>query len=127
MAKTNTISTAARFPAGEAETHPMGASARHPQGDALAPHAGAAQPPLDLSLGHIGTIEAVSPSDVEVQDMGPFRVVFDYSTMTGKVFTDTSAFACRADRRAAERKFHKEALRIGREMGFAISMGGGHE
>lgn len=85
---------------------------------------GAAKPSLDLSLGHIGTTEHVSPADVEVQDIGPFRVVFDYSTMTGKVFTDTSAFVCRADRRAAERKFHKEALRIGRETGFAISMGG---
>ena len=98
-------------------------AATTPTWDAPAALAGAAQPPLDLSLGHIGTTRQVAASDVAIDDIGPFRVVFDFSTMTGKVFTDASAFSSRAERRAAEREFEKVAARISRETGFALSKG----
>lgn len=102
MAKTNATGMAARFPAGEAETHPMGASARRPQGEALAPHAGAAQPPLDLSLGHIGT----SPMDAEIDFVsdGPYTVQLDYEGMTATLSVDRDSHYSRDVRRRSLRK-----------------------
>ncbi len=83
-------------------------------GDALAPRPGAAQPPLDLSLGHIGTIEeGEGPASLEVEDFGPFRVVFDPEAGRGAVYVDNTAFANRAERRAAERQFRKTLERVG--------------
>jgi hypothetical protein len=102
----------------------FGKAARHPARDAQAPRPGAAQPPLDLSLGHIGTIGEGTDPDIEVEDIGPFRVVFDHASMTGKVFTDTSAFANRAERRAAEKQFRRAVGRANGETGFAIRKGG---
>jgi hypothetical protein len=95
-----------------------------PDREALAPPSGAAQPPLDLSLGHFGTTAEETTLEVDVQHIGPFRVVFNLRTATGAVSTDLSAFSNRAERRAAEREFLKVAARIGRETGLTISMGG---
>ena len=101
-----------------------GKAARHPARDARAPRPGAAQPPLDLSLGHIGTTVESTDPDIEVEDMGPFRVVFDHTTMTGQVFTYESAFANRAERRAAEKSFRRAIGRSSAQTGFGLAKGG---
>lgn len=104
----------------KAELNVQAASAT--AGDALAPRPGPAKPALDLSLGHFGTSE--EDSSIQIEEFGPFKVVFDLRTRTGSVVTDASAFHSRQERRAAEREFFKVAARIGRETGFTISMGG---
>jgi hypothetical protein len=80
MPKTNTISTAARFPVGEAETHP----------------------PLDLSLGHIGT----SPMDAEIDFVsdGPYTVQLDYEGMTATLSVDRDSHYSRDVWRRSLRK-----------------------
>ena len=83
-------------------------------------HPGAAQPPLDLSLGHIGTIHSLGRAAEWAEDIGPFRVFFDPATRKARVLIDRSAFANREERRAAEREFRKVAMRIGRETGFTV-------
>lgn len=80
---------------------------------------------LDLSLGHFGTRE--EDSSIQVEEFGPFKVVFDLRAGTGRVVTDASAFRSRQERRAAEREFIKVVTRIGHETGFDVSLGGSHE
>jgi hypothetical protein len=86
-------------------------------------HPGAAQPPLDLSLGHIGTKDSFGEAALLVEDIGPFRVVFNPETRQAQVTTDRSAFANREERRAAEREFRRTAVRIATETGFDVSFG----
>lgn len=87
-------------------------------------HPGAAQPPLDLSLGHIGTRGNESEPLVRVEQLGPFRVEFDLTTGLAVVHTDAGAFQSRAERRAAERAFLRLAVRNARGLGFRFSMAG---
>jgi hypothetical protein len=87
-------------------------------------HPGVAQPPLDLSLGHLGTRDSFGEAAELVEEIGPFRVVFYPATGQSRIFTDRSAFANREERRAAEKEFRKAAARIARETGFAVSKGG---
>lgn len=76
-------------------------------GDASAPRPGAAQPPLDLSLGHIGTRDREEDAEL-VDTFGPFRVVFDSANGQARIFTDDAAFSNRQERRAAERKVFQD-------------------
>lgn len=89
-----------------------------PETDGLAAAvAGRAQRGLDLSLGHFGNEPEGS---LEVQDFGPFRVVFDVKSRQLTVLTNASAFASRAERRSAEREFRKIVFRVSRETGFDV-------
>ena len=97
-----------------------GKAARALAKGALAPRPGAAQPPLDLSLGHIGTTGEGNDRDVEVLDFGAFRLVLNLKTGASQLFTDASAFANRAERRAAEKQFWRAANRVSRKSGFAV-------
>jgi hypothetical protein len=86
-------------------------------------HPGAAPPPLDLSLGHIGTRDSFGEAAEVVDKIGPFQIVFYPATRQFRVFTDRSAFANREERRAAEKEFRKVSTRIARETGFSVSKG----
>jgi hypothetical protein len=83
-------------------------------------HPGAAQPPLDLSLGHIRTRDSEADAEL-VENIGPFRVVFGADARRARVFTDRSAFPNRQQRRAAEREFCKVAECNWDETSFEVS------
>lgn len=75
---------------------------------------GAAQPPLDLSLGHFGTSGDVQ--EIDVVNFGPYTVVVDYGSMTVEVDLESSPPVSRQIRRAARRKVDRlvaEAQRAG--------------
>lgn len=109
--ETNTYNTAARFPEGESRDAPRGGGLPHPAGDALAPQRGAAQPPLDLSLGHISTSgHQVANEAVHVVDyvtFGPYFVTLDYGLMVVNVAADDLAMFSRMERREGTRKVEK--------------------
>lgn len=92
-------------------------AAATPDGDAEAPRRGAAQPPLDLSLGHIGTRDSDGSAADLIEDVGPCRLVFSPSTQQVSVLLDESAFTNREERRAAKRELRRRAKRAFRTMG----------
>jgi hypothetical protein len=96
---------------GMAKAKTNGKAATSLVGDAGEPRPGAAQPPLDLSQGHIGTIKGQSEAAVEVAQFDGFRLVFDLRRGTGVIETDPAAFPSRQARRAAQREFLKTASR----------------
>lgn len=56
-----------------------------------------------------------------MEDIGPFRIVFNFESGIGVIYTDASAFATRTERRTAERQFKKAVSRIAPETHFSLS------
>ena len=86
------------FSSSRSLTPAKGAPARPP---------GAAQPPLDLSLGHFGTTGVRERSFVEEEEV--FRLSVDTVARTAVLHVNADAFENRAARRRAQRAFLKEA------------------
>lgn len=95
-------------------------------GDARAPQAGAAQPPLDLSLGHFGTTEGDPDEDVgiEVLSYGHLRLVIDFHRLQVTLLQARGSSISREARRRTERRVHKQLLKL-RAEGFELVQGGG--
>lgn len=89
--------------------------------EALALRKGAAQPPLDLSLGHFGTTGTGKRSFVEEEEV--FRLSVDTVARTAVLHVNADAFENRAARRRAQRAFLKEAGQLIAGMNLRVSEG----
>lgn len=101
---------AARFPEGESSDATRGGGSPLPARGAGATQRGAAQPPLDLSLGHISTTAhraAEFEGQIDVVSYGPFVVSLDYGHMFVCVTVEDLVMFSRAERRESARKVGK--------------------